>query len=307
MQGISRKIAFVLAIIVTSSIAIVEFNHKSNIKISQPKDQMGEIRIVQEKNPLLAQIRHGLPIPQKGPEYIKWLQGSFQIRASGGSGSGTLCYYDYKTKTGYVISCGHLWSGIFHRSMGQTQNATITTWYHNKKKLTQPKSYQAEVIFYDNAYDVSLLIFRPDWIPEIYFPIAKTQKLTKGDRLHSLGCDHGQEVADYIVEVIGLGADPRGGGSLTTEYNSPRPGRSGGGLIDKWGYFIGICWGTTRSDGTGLGYFVPLSSIQQALKKYGYESLVGMSLPGLARNLSIKDHNKPNKFYPKDFILMPER
>jgi hypothetical protein len=261
--------------------------------------------IVKETNPLLAGIKHGIPSPNRNKDVRKWLQSSFKIDVGNGSGSGTLCYYDRKTNTAYVISCGHLWGdGVLRKTRENNLRATIITWYHNSKKLNQPKSYKGKIIFcfkQEDGVDVSLLTFKPDWIPEIYYPIAKLNQLEKGKRLHSVGCDHGSEVADYFVEVIGME-----GRSLVTQYNSPRPGRSGGGLIDQEGYFVGICWGTSNTKGTGTGYFVPLSVIHKVYKEQGYVFLLNQSLPGLARSLPIVNHG-PNKQYDREYILIPKR
>ncbi len=53
-------------------------------------------------------------IPQelRDESVYRLLSGSFRIEnkfsRGGAYGSGTLCYYDRKTNTGYIITCGHL-------------------------------------------------------------------------------------------------------------------------------------------------------------------------------------------------------
>ncbi len=264
--------------------------------------------IVKEANPAYANIRNSRPSPNRTQECRKWLQSSFQISVRGGSGSGTLVYYDKKQKTGYVISCGHFWEGFLDK--GQCNlTVNVIVFYHNNKKLSQPRTYPGKVVFYSNqnGVDISLIKFQLDWTPQIYYPIARLRQLKRGERLHSVGCDHGTEVADYFVEVIGYGGDPRGGSSITTQYNSPRPGRSGGGLMDQSGYFVGICWGTSSRDGTGTGYFVPLQVIHRALTDQGYNFLLNKTLPTSVYNIPIVDANDPNKKYPKGLLLIPNR
>lgn len=300
------KIISVLGVAILFSLIFSIPPRQQNNFSSPVESKPVDMPVVKEANPLLASIKNGTPSPNRDKTVKKWLQSSFKIDVGGGSGSGTLCYYDYKTNTGYIISCGHLWGeGLLYRARERNGlHATIITWYHNSKKLNQPKSYPAKVIFCFNqdGTDVSLLTFKPDWIPEVYYPISKLKDLPKGKRLHSVGCDHGKEVADYFVEVIGVE-----GRNLITQYNSPRPGRSGGGLMDQDGYFVGICWGTSVPDGTGIGYFVPLQTIHRVYKEQGYSFLLSQSLPGLARSLPIVDHNKPGSRYTRDYILMPKR
>ena len=60
---------------------------------------------------------------------------------------------------------------------------------------------------------------------------------------------------------------------IITQFNSPQPGRSGGGLFDEK-YLLGMCCGTSRRDGTGYGYFVPLKTIRHTLDENGYNWLI---------------------------------
>lgn len=150
---------------------------------------------------------------------------------------------------------------------------------------------------------MSLLRFKPDWEPN-YLPIASEEfKYTQNMRLHSVGCDSGNEVAHYDVEVVGLrdGSWP----DLVTTRNSPRPGRSGGGLSTE-DYFVGVCWGTSSYDGSGNGYFTPLKTVREYNKMNGYDWLneVGYSL---ARQIPIRDRNNPQHEYPNDYIPIPSR
>ena len=110
------------------------------------------------------------PIEQRGPEVRKWISSGLKISASGASGSGTIIYYDEMSGWAYVTSCGHLWSGNKSAEdlRSRPKSAKVTTWYHNNIKLNQPRTYNAEVLFWSNdrGYDSSLLRFRPDWSPD---------------------------------------------------------------------------------------------------------------------------------------------
>lgn len=247
------------------------------------------------------------PIPKRGPEYRKFLAASVKIAVSGASGSGTIVYFDPKTKIAYVATCGHLWTpGVLDVAAAKRKaiKCKVIVWYHNDVRLDAPRTYEADVVFYSylDGQDTGLVAFKADWEPN-YFPIGPADYVYKGGQQgHSCGCDAGTEVAHYDVKFIGLeGAD------LVTTENSPRPGRSGGGLMNDDGQYIGTCWGTQYRDGTGRGYFTPLSIIHKFWKKQaGYAFLLEQRLPdGIAKKLRIVDHSKDRLNFGPDYILMP--
>jgi len=296
LLGFSIFIIIVLAL---------NYNYKSDPIIERwtPKNDVVKMPIVLDTRPNKASLDFVSLIEQREKEFNKYLAASVKISVNGASGSGTICYYDSKENWAYVISCGHLWSGDKEYSESSVkQKAKIITWYHNKTKLENPKTYEAEVLFWSNkrGYDSSLLRFKPDWIPD-YFPIAPVDYvLKKGSKLNSLGCDGGNEVARYEVEFIEYrGLD------LITERNSPRPGRSGGGLITDTEWYVGICWGTSDTvSGNGTGYFTPLSSIHEMFIKNGHEWLIRLS-EFSGRNIPIYDWESPQKEFEWDFVPVP--
>ena len=247
------------------------------------------------------------PIPRRGPEFRKYLAPSVKIAVSGASGSGTIVHYDKKKNLAYVATCGHLWSqGIMSVEEGKKKNmkCKVIIWYHNDNKLDTPRSYDSNVIFYSyvDGQDIALITFTPDWEPNV-FPLGpKEYKYVAGQHAHSVGCDAGTEVAHYDIEMIGIEGD-----DLVTTKNSPRPGRSGGGLMNDDGYYIGTCWGTQYRDGTGKGYFTPLSVIHKFWSKQkGYEFLLEQKdVVGNAKQIKIKDHSGKNEEFRPEYILLP--
>lgn len=239
------------------------------------------------------------PVPERTEQYNKWLSASVKISVNNTYGSGTIVYYDNKKNLAYIATCGHLWSGTMSAKEGLNKKLTcqITSWWQNKK-LQTPKNYTAKVVFYNNVagFDTALLTFTPDWIPN-FFPIAPVYYQYKsGEYIHSLGCDRGSEVAHYKIKVVGVQRN-----NLTTIENSPRPGRSGGGLMTDE-YYIGTCWGTSSTDGTGYGYFTTLKAIYSVWKENGYGFLLGMSF---AQKFPIIDRNNPQGIYAKEYIFIP--
>lgn len=253
-----------------------------------------------------AYLAKGLaPSEQRDTQYKKWLAAGVKIKVPDASGSGTIVYYNETDGYAYVQSCGHLWEGVMTSDQGVRRKITcnIVTWYHNEKKLESPATYPAEVLYFSSirGKDCSLLRFKPDWKPN-YFPIAPENfEFDSNTRFHSIGCDGGKEVAHYDVMYVGMRGEQWQ--DLVTTENSPRPGRSGGGLLSE-DFYVAICWGTTAFDGSGNGFFTPLKTIREFNKMNGYDWLndVGFSL---ARKIPIIDRNNPQGKYPSDYIPLP--
>ena len=212
-------------------------------------------------------IGHPIPNAKRDASVTYYLQSSVRIKQNGYvKGSGTICYYDEQTGEAWVISAGHLWRG--NKEPGSPpEEAVVELFYKNDKRLSHPKSFKAEIICYsNNEVDIAFLKFRPDWVPQHYFTIApKDYLLKKNDKYESTGCDRAEIPASYTITII---EGERRGPDLITKDNSPRPGRSGGGLLTTNGLLIGICWGTTERDGSGYGYFVPLRKIHSYTSKH---------------------------------------
>ena len=241
-----------------------------------------------------------IPIEQRDDKYIKFLAPSVKIAVNGAAGSGTICYYDPDSDWAYVISCGHLWEGDKKYTPSKPEKAKIIVWYHNEKRLNEPKSYEAEALFWSNkrGFDASLIRFKPDWTPN-YFPIATHFHETSGTILNSMGCDGGKEVARYEVKFV-----EKRPPDLITELNSPRPGRSGGGLLTDEGKLVGVCWGTSDiSSGDGIGYFTPISSIKKVFVENKHEWLLNIHKE--IETIKIYDWDNPSRTYDRHFVPIP--
>jgi hypothetical protein len=251
--------------------------------------------------PQTGETHGGEPKENREKEYIDFLSPSVKITVSGGSGSGTIIYYDKNNNIAYVATCGHLWpKGKLTADQAKQKKLKcyITTWYKNKEKLKEPQKYEADVLFYSfvDGCDTGLIKFSPDYEPSYFGFAPKNYEYKKGKTVNSMGCDGAREVAHYDVEIVGL-FDPH----LVTQKNSPRPGRSGGGLVDDKNFYIGTCWGTSSIDGSGKGYFTPVKVIYNFWKENGYEFLL---INKEAQKIKVFDRNK-NKFLDNE-ILLPQ-
>lgn len=211
------------------------------------------------------------PIAKRENEYAYYLKSCVRIKQSDASsimnyGSGTICYFDPNANYAYVISCSHIFTGS-ERNLG---NIELTVFYKNDIKLSSPETFTAEVVCQDKTQDISILRFKPTWAITHYFPIAPINyQLNPNDSYESIGCDNASDPAAYTVTIANISPELRSkyGNNIITINNSPRPGRSGGGIISPEGYYLGIVWGTTELDGSGYGFGVPLSRIHSFLSK----------------------------------------
>jgi len=240
---------------------------------------------------------------ERDVKYRRWLACSVRVTAyNGGGGSGTICYYDATNNWAYVISCGHLFPRGYKSAEAYKKNPgvkKIMTWYHNDKKLSEPKSYKAEVLCHtwDGIYDVSLMRFKPDWKPWTCKIAPKDFKLVKGQYYHSCGCDGLREVAHYSVKFE-QERNAKGVTEVLTTQNSPRGGRSGGGVFSDDHQLLFIC----SRGGSGWGYWSSLLQIHKFLNAEGFKFVLDGSL---ARKVPIKDRQNPDKKYSEDFIPLP--
>lgn len=303
-----RKAILLFCILLTLITSYLAYDLRSNFYVCPIH---GLTRIV-DNMPLVEEaplaVSSAPPQEERGPQVARWLKTGVKIMVSRASGSGTIVYYDAQSRYAYIQSCGHLWNGNMTAEEGKTKNVTcqIQVWYHNDTKLPEPLTYPADVLYYSNTrgQDCSLLRFKPDWAPE-YYPIGPENFMFQdGMMLHSVGCDGGREIAHYTIKAAGMRTVNGEWQDLVTVENSPRPGRSGGGLMSDDGYYVGICWGTSEYSGTGNGYFTPLKTVRYFNKINGFEFLnqVGVSL---ARQIPIVDRNNPQGRYQFDYIPLP--
>lgn len=247
-------------------------------------------------------VSSSAPEPHREESVIKYLEPSLRLHRGGVYGSGTICYYDKEKNIAYVISCAHL----FKSESDVRGGVIVEVFYKNGKKLSKPQSFDASVIAVNvggYADDISILKFTPDWEPA-YFPIAKSgYKYESGKILNSTGCDNASEVALYYVKVLQLEQT-----FLATIENSPRPGRSGGGLITDDGWYVGVCVRTSDVSGNGTGYYVKLQTIHEFCKSKNLSWLleVGKHEPNkFLRSIPVVDRNMPQRNYPQDYVPVP--
>jgi len=166
--------------------------------------------------------------------------------------------------TAYVLSTGH---------MGKRTEPSVEFFYLDGKKLAKPQTAQGRIVFLvengvSQGVDFCVIEVDAKGKPAAV-PIAK-KDVGKGVTCLSIGCDMGSLPTAYQCKVVKVKKH-----QYALERDTPRPGRSGGGLFHD-GKLVGVCWGCYQSgNGQGLtGMFTRASTIRRLLASAGYENLL---------------------------------
>ncbi len=153
-------------------------------------------------------------------------------------GSGTII--DARQGEALVLTCGH----IFRDSQGKGKILIDVFGPQSVQKI------EGQLLSYDIKRDVGLISFRPG-VPVTVAPIAPPgHRLLPGDKVVSVGCDHGAAPTARESKVTSL--NKFSGPANVEVAGQPVQGRSGGGLFDSEGYVVGVCNAADPADNEGL-------------------------------------------------------
>jgi len=169
-------------------------------------------------------------------------------------GSGTVIQCD--AQGAVVLTCGHLFRD-------RTPKSIITV---ERFENGAPVKYGAELIDYQiEDVDIGLLLFHPNQAVPVAQVAQHVEHLAQGDPVYSMGCDHGQAPSRRDSQVTMLN---RYLGSANIETaGAPVQGRSGGGLFNRRGELVGVCFAADTQLDEGL--YCGISVVQDQLKKLG--------------------------------------
>jgi len=170
------------------------------------------------------------------------------------TGSGTVIHCD--AQGAVVLTCGHLFRDRTAKSIIKVERFESGT----------PVSYSAELIDYQcEDIDVGVLMFQPSKAVPVAQVAQQVEELAQGDRVYSLGCDHGDVPSRRDSHVTKLN---RYIGSANIEIaGAPVQGRSGGGLFNSRGELVGVCFAADAQLDEGL--FCGIQVVHEQLKKLG--------------------------------------
>lgn len=154
-------------------------------------------------------------------------------------GSGTII--DVMQGEALVITCGHLF-----RDMQPNSPISVEVFEGGK-----PVAYRGELIHHQiEEKDIGLVVFRPGRSVAVAPVVSREERLQEGQRVFSVGCDHGQVPSLRESRVTKLN---RYLGAPNIEASgAPVQGRSGGGLFNESGELVGVCYAADGELDEGL-------------------------------------------------------
>lgn len=185
------------------------------------------------------------------------MQASVRLRVTiGGSvnlGSGTIVYS--VAGRALIVTCGHIFRGV-------TEDSKIEVdLLHGAEKQT----VVGRVVDFDIDSEIGLIeIPSSELLPAAAVATVQSVPL-KGDRVQSIGCDGGALPTVMPIEVTAV--DLYEGASTVECTGVPVQGRSGGGLFNRNGELIGVCFAADPQQKRGI--YTGLSVVQSSLRSVG--------------------------------------
>lgn len=175
-----------------------------------------------------------------------------------GQSYGTGTIIDARGGEALVLTCGH----IFRDSQGK---GPIHVQLFGPGAEDLHRVVEGRLIGHDLKRDLGLLSFRTSWPVRIARVAPLTQNVRSGDRVVSVGCNEGRKPTLQRTYVTGI--DRYDGPSNTVVSGTPVEGRSGGGLFNRQGHVVGVCFAADPQDNEGL--YAGLPSIYAELERLG--------------------------------------
>ncbi len=171
------------------------------------------------------------------------MQVSVRIRIEDGNslsfGTGTII--DQHQQEALVLTCGHLF-----RDLSAASRVTVEVPLNGRLEACP-----ASVVDYQfQTADIGLVSFRTSQTLPVAPLLARGVALREGDKVCSVGCDHGADPSRRDSQITKLN---RYLGAPNVEVaKAPVQGRSGGGLFNERGELIGVCYAAEPTLDEGL-------------------------------------------------------
>ncbi|HEY1784136.1 MAG TPA: trypsin-like peptidase domain-containing protein [Pirellulales bacterium] len=156
-------------------------------------------------------------------------------------GSGTII--DARQGEALILTCGH----IFRDSQGKGK---ITVDVFGAQPISKLEGRLISFSYDQGGRDVGLISIRPGVPVTVARMAPPGHRLLPGDRVVSIGCDHGAAPTARDSKVTSI--NKFSGPANVEVAGQPVQGRSGGGLFDAEGYVVGVCNAADPADNEGL-------------------------------------------------------
>ncbi|QDU91676.1 Thioredoxin [Pirellulimonas nuda] len=163
-------------------------------------------------------------------------------------GTGTII--DARQGEALVLTCGHLFRDKNKQPLGDRAKVTVEIYDASQGTPQVVDRVSAVVVRTNFEKDLALIAIRSAR-PLVTARMASRGPATSpGEALRSVGCDHGADPSLRTGQVVELARCD--GAECVVGTGAPVVGRSGGGLFNRDGELVGVCFGADVDKNEGL-------------------------------------------------------
>ncbi|MEM7812310.1 MAG: trypsin-like peptidase domain-containing protein [Planctomycetota bacterium] len=171
---------------------------------------------------------------------------------------GSATMIGFKAGRVVAVSCAHTFRGM-------DDGSSVEVDLFGGPTADAVETVPARVVRVDPEADVSVIAFVPPPGRPVARLASSAEAVEAGDHVFSVGCDDGSEPDKRQHRVTRVNAYE---GPDTVECTgTPKTGRSGGGLFDKRGRLVGVCFAAHHELGRGI--YAGLGEIHTILREAG--------------------------------------
>lgn len=163
-----------------------------------------------------------------------------RVRDNGGVNFGTGTIIDSQPGKSLILTCGHIFRAI-------EEGASVEVDVYRENKL---ETFTGSVVKYDLEAEVGIVSIDSDNVLPVCKVAAADAAPAQGDRVTSIGCSSGEPPSVQHLLITELNKY-RGPDNVECT-GLPVQGRSGGGLFNRKGEVIGVCFAADPKEDRGL-------------------------------------------------------
>lgn len=219
--------------------------------------------------------------PGADPDVLLAASVRLSVEDPDGHSTGTGTIVDARQQQALVLTCGH----IFRTSQGRGR-ITVTLFEAGPSGAEPVGELSGELISYDLDRDLGLVAIRPEAAVGTV-RIAANDQSQPGDAVTTVGCNHGDNptvVATRVTAVNKYQGHPN-----IEAAGAPVEGRSGGGMFNRRGELIGVCYAADPAGDEGL--YAALDSIHDEIEAQQLSMILQGSAPQQPQRADVADPN----------------
>lgn len=189
-------------------------------------------------------------------------------------GTGTII--DAREGEALVATCAHLFRGPDGQPINTAGRLSIELFDASTGVVRVVERVEGQLVTHDFDADVALVAIRPTGVVKTAPVLRSPGDLQKGEPVRSVGCDLGADPTVREGQVVDL--DRYEGPANVEVSGAPIQGRSGGGLFNRQGRLVGVCFAADEQADEGL--YAGIASLHAQLDRIDMSDLYrGPSVP----------------------------